>query len=144
MQKITTFLTFNDQALTAAELYTSVFPGGKITAKSHYPDGKVMTVSFELFGQTYIALNGGPTFSFAEGFSLMVNCDTQAEIDDYWAKLTANGGVESRCGWLKDPFGVSWQIIPTALPRLLNGPRAVQAMMGMQKLDIAQLEAASK
>jgi predicted 3-demethylubiquinone-9 3-methyltransferase (glyoxalase superfamily) len=143
MQKITTFLTFNDQAMAAAELYTSVFAGGKITSKSHYPDGRVMTVSFELFGQSYIALNGGPTFSFAEGFSLMVSCETQAEIDDYWAKLTA-GGVEQPCGWLKDRFGVSWQIIPTSLMRLLNGPKAVQAMMGMKKLDIAALEAAGR
>lgn len=141
MQKITTFLTFNDQALAATELYTSVFAGGKITNQATYPDGKIMTVSFELFGQTYIALNGGPTFTFAEGISLMVNCETQGEIDDYWAKLTA-GGTEQPCGWLKDRFGVSWQIIPTALPRLLNGPKAVQAMMSMKKLDIAALQAA--
>lgn len=144
MQKITTFLTFNDQALEAAELYVSIFRDGKITSKTPAPSGGVMAVTFELFGQTFIALNGGPSFSFAEGISLFVGCDTQAEIDELWAKLTGGGGSESRCGWCKDKFGVSWQIVPNALPRLLNGPKAFQAMMGMTKLDIAALEAASK
>ncbi|RYZ09541.1 MAG: VOC family protein [Myxococcales bacterium] len=144
MQKITTFLTFNDQALPAAELYVSIFREGRITSATPGPGGAVMVVGFELFGQSFMALNGGPTFSFAEGISLFVNCATQAEIDDYWAKLTADGGTEGRCGWCKDKFGVSWQIIPSALPRLLGSPQAVQAMMGMNKLDIAALEAAGR
>ena len=144
MQKITTFLTFNDQALEAAQLYVSVFKDGKITSTMPGPGGTVMMVTFELFGQAFMALNGGPTFSFAEGMSLFVSCETQAEIDDLWEKLTTNGGSEGRCGWCKDKFGVSWQIIPRALPQLLNGPQAVQAMMSMNKLDIAALEAAGK
>lgn len=142
MQKITTFLTFNDQALAAAELYVSIFRDGRILSQVPGPGGSVMMVSFELFGQTFMALNGGPTFKFAEGTSLFVSCDTQAEIDDYWEKLTADGGSEGRCGWCKDKFGVSWQIIPRAMPQLLNGPKAVQAMLSMNKLDIAALEAA--
>jgi predicted 3-demethylubiquinone-9 3-methyltransferase (glyoxalase superfamily) len=144
MQKITTFLTFNDQALPAAELYVSIFREGRIKSTTPGPGGTVMAVSFELFGQSFMALNGGPTFSFAEGMSLLVDCETQAEIDDYWGKLTADGGAESHCGWCKDKFGVSWQIIPNALPRLLSNPKAVQAMLGMNKLDIAALEAAGK
>src|SRR5690349_16824657 len=116
MQKITTFLTFNDLALEAAELYVSIFRDGKITSQTAAPSGGVMAVTFELFGQTFIALNGGPSFSFAEGISLFVGCDTQAEIDELWAKLTGGGGSESRCGWCKDKFGVSWQIVPNALP----------------------------
>ncbi len=144
MQKITTFLTFNDQAQEAAQLYVSIFRDGKITSTVPGPGGGVMMVTFQLFGQSFMALNGGPTFSFSEGTSLFVSCETQAEIDDLWSKLTADGGSEGRCGWCKDKFGVSWQIIPSALPRLLNGPQAVQAMMTMSKLDIAALEAAGK
>lgn len=146
-KKITTFLTFNDQALQAAELYTSLFQGSKITGTTPGPGGSVMSVSFELAGQEFLALNGGPSFSFAEGISLFVSCETQAEVDDLWAKLTA-GGRESQCGWLKDRFGVSWQIIPTALPRLMSSQapgaagRVVQAMLKMQKIDIAALQAA--
>src|SRR5690242_15140178 len=100
MQKITTFLTFNNQALEAAELYTSIFKGSKITSKTPGPGGSIMSVGFELAGQAFIALNGGPTFSFAEGMSLFVNCEAQAEVDELWAKLTA-GGIEQPCGWLK-------------------------------------------
>jgi predicted 3-demethylubiquinone-9 3-methyltransferase (glyoxalase superfamily) len=146
-QKITTFLTFNDRAEDAAKLYTSLFERSKITSSSPGPGGKVMSVSFELDGQSYIALNGGPSFSFANGISLFVSCETQAEVDHFWNGLTADGGSEDRCGWLKDKFGVSWQIIPTALPRGMSGPNAgavVQAMLGMKKLDVAALEKAAK
>jgi predicted 3-demethylubiquinone-9 3-methyltransferase (glyoxalase superfamily) len=150
---ITTFLTYDTQAEEAATLYTSLF-GGKIKETMRYPtggpkpEGAVLSVTFELFGHTYIALNGGPTFTFAEGFSLMVQVDTQAEIDRLWTKLTENGGKESRCGWLVDRFGVSWQIVPRQLLGLLSdrdrakSGRAMQAMMGMQKLDLAKLQAA--
>ena len=144
MQKITTFLTFNDQAAQAVNLYLSIFGQGRITSTTPGPGGSVMVVNFELFGQSFIALNGGPSFSFSEGMSLLVSCETQAEIDELWSKLTADGGQESRCGWLKDKFGVSWQTIPKDLPRLLNSPQAVQAMMGMNKLDIAALKRAAE
>lgn len=145
-QKITTFLTFNDGAEDAAKLYTSLFERSQVTSSSPGPGGKVMSVSFELDGQSYIALNGGPSFSFANGISLFVSCETQAEVDHFWNGLTADGGSEGRCGWLKDKFGVSWQIIPTALPRGLSGANAgavVQAMLGMKKLDVAALEKAA-
>jgi predicted 3-demethylubiquinone-9 3-methyltransferase (glyoxalase superfamily) len=150
---ITTFLTYDTQAEAAATLYTSLF-GGKITETTRYPaggpaaEGAVLTVTFELLGQTYIALNGGPTFTFGEGFSFMVQVDTQAEIDRLWTRLTENGGKEGRCGWLVDRFGVSWQIVPKQLGGFLSAKdraksgRAMQAMMGMQKLDLAKLQAA--
>ena len=150
---ITTFLTYDTQAEDAAKLYTSLFDG-KITATSRYPaggpkpEGAVLSVTFELFGQTYIALNGGPTFTFGQGFSLMVQVDTQAEIDRLWKALTENGGKEVQCGWLTDRFGVSWQIVPKSLGEMLGhrdrakSSRAMQAMMGMRKLDIAKLRAA--
>jgi predicted 3-demethylubiquinone-9 3-methyltransferase (glyoxalase superfamily) len=150
---ITTFLTFDTQAEEAANLYTSLF-GGKITDVMRYPaggpmpEGAVLSVTFELLGQTYIALNGGPTFTFGPGFSLMVQVDTQAEIDRLWSKLTQDGGKEVRCGWLVDKFGVSWQIVPKQLGAMLaakdkvKSGRAMQAMMGMQKLDLAKLQSA--
>jgi len=147
MPSITTFLTYDDQAEAAARLYTTLFDG-RITSTMPGPNGTVFAVNFELMGTPYIALNGGPTFSFSEGMSLFVSCDTQAEIDRYWEKLTADGGKESRCGWLVDKFGVSWQIIPKKLGSLLGAQdrekaaRAMQAMMKMQKLDIAELERA--
>jgi predicted 3-demethylubiquinone-9 3-methyltransferase (glyoxalase superfamily) len=150
---ITTFLTYDTQAEEAAKLYTSLF-GGKIKETMRYPaggprpEGAVLSVTFELLGQTYIALNGGPTFTFGHGFSLMVQVDTQAEIDRLWTKLTENGGKEVQCGWLVDQFGVSWQIVPKQLGGLLSDKdraksgRAMQAMMGMRKLDLAKLQAA--
>jgi predicted 3-demethylubiquinone-9 3-methyltransferase (glyoxalase superfamily) len=150
---ITTFLTYDTQAEEAAKLYTSLFDG-KITDTMRYPaggpkpEGSVLSVTFELFGQTYIALNGGPSFSFSQGFSLMVQVETQAEIDRLWVKLIENGGKEIQCGWLVDRFGVSWQIVPKQLGRMLSDKdkaksgRAMQAMMGMKKLDLAKLEAA--
>lgn len=155
MQTITTFLTFNDQAEEATNLYTSIFKNSKITHVSRYgegaplPAGTVLSVSFVLDGQAFSALNGGPHFTFAEGISLFVHCETQAEVDDYWEKLTADGGQPGPCGWLKDKFGVSWQIIPAALGRLLQDPnpakaqRAMQAMMKMSKIDVAVLEQAA-
>ena len=154
MPKITTFLTYNDQAEEAAKLYTSLFKDSRITGVSRYNDampgqgGKVMTVQFELAGQEYVALNGGPSFKFAEGISLSVSCEDQAEVDRLWDKLTANGGRPGPCGWLTDKFGVSWQIVPKQMPELINGPdkagaeRALKAMLSMGKLDIAQLRRA--
>lgn len=150
---ITTFLTYDTQAEEAARLYTSLFDG-KIKDTMRYPDsgpkpaGSVLSVTFELLGQTYIALNGGPTFTFAQGFSLMVQVDTQAEIDRLWGKLIENGGKEVQCGWLVDKFGMSWQIVPRQLGQMISDKdaqkagRAMQAMMGMKKLDLAKLEAA--
>jgi predicted 3-demethylubiquinone-9 3-methyltransferase (glyoxalase superfamily) len=150
---ITTFLTYDTAAEEAAKLYTSLFDG-KIKETTRYPaggprpEGAVLSVVFELLGQTYIALNGGPTFTFAQGFSLMVQVDTQAEIDRLWNALTTNGGKESQCGWLVDKFGMSWQIVPKGLGEMLShrdrakSGRAMQAMMRMQKLDLAKLQAA--
>ena len=149
---ITTFLTYDTQAEDAAKLYTSLFDG-KIKDTMRYPaggpkpEGSVLSVTFELLGQTYIALNGGPTFTFTQGFSLMVQVETQAEIDRLWSKLT-DGGKEIQCGWLVDKFGVSWQIVPKQLTGMLSNKdraksgRAMQAMMGMQKLDLGKLQAA--
>jgi predicted 3-demethylubiquinone-9 3-methyltransferase (glyoxalase superfamily) len=154
MQKITTFLTFDDRAEEAVRLYTSLFDGSRIVSERRYgaagpgPEGSLMTASFELDGQPFMALNGGPSFSFSEGISLFVDCETQEEIDRLWDALTADGGEESRCGWLKDRFGVSWQVIPSVLGELLGGEdpaasgRAMQAMLGMRKLDIAELQRA--
>jgi predicted 3-demethylubiquinone-9 3-methyltransferase (glyoxalase superfamily) len=154
MQKITTFLTFNDQAEEAAQLYTSLFPNSKITRVTHYvegthmPVGSVMTVEFELAGQQYVALNGGPYFTFTEGVSLSIACENQAEIDRLWNALTADGGQPGDCGWLKDRFGMSWQITPANIYQLLGGgdmeatKRKMGAMMQMQKFDIAAVEEA--
>lgn len=154
MSKITTFLTFNDQAEEAAKLYTSVFPNSRITNVSRYgeggpgPKGSVMSINFELDGQEFYALNGGPTFKFEEGISLFVSCESRREIDDYTAKLTVGGGEQGPCGWLKDRFGVSWQIVPRIIGELLGdkdpakAQRAMQAMLGMKKLDIAELKQA--
>ena len=153
MQRITTFLWFDDQAEDAAEFYVSLFPDSRVTEVSRYPagapgeQGKAMTVNFELEGQEFIALNGGPEFKFTEATSLFVHCETQAEVDRLWGKLT-EGGEESRCGWLKDRYGLSWQIIPDALGSYLGHPdpakaqRAMQAMLQMQKIDLAKLREA--
>lgn len=153
MQKITTFLTFNDQAEQAANLYTSVFPNSKIGSVTRYgasgpgPKGSVMSVAFQLAGQDFFALNGGPSFKFAQGISLFVNCETQAEIDELWEKLS-RGGAPGQCGWLTDRFGVSWQIVPSALGKYLGdkdaqkSTRVMQAMLQMTKLDISKLKRA--
>jgi predicted 3-demethylubiquinone-9 3-methyltransferase (glyoxalase superfamily) len=153
MQKIVTFLWFDDQAEEAAQFYTSLFPNSKITDIQRYgdagpgPKGSVMIVNFELDGQAFTALNGGPHFKFTEAISLYVNCESQEEVDELWAKLST-GGEESQCGWLKDKYGLSWQIVPTALPQLLGDPDPVkaqsvmQAMLRMKKLDVAALRRA--
>jgi predicted 3-demethylubiquinone-9 3-methyltransferase (glyoxalase superfamily) len=153
MQKITTFLTFNDQAEEAVNLYVSTFANSKIVSISRYgeggpmPAGTVMTASFLLEGQEFMALNGGPQFSFADGISLFVNCETQEEVDELWEKLS-EGGEKGPCGWLKDKFGVSWQIVPTALGQMLQDedPRksrnVMQAMLQMSKIDIETLRRA--
>jgi predicted 3-demethylubiquinone-9 3-methyltransferase (glyoxalase superfamily) len=162
-QKINTYLWFDRQAEQAAELYVRLFnerPGGvkeesKVTNVARYGEagrgepGTAMTVNFELEGQEYIALNGGPQFQFTEAISLFVHCDSQEEVDHFWNALIADGGEESQCGWLKDRFGLSWQIIPDRLMELLGDPdagrsqRAMQAMLQMQKIDIAELERAA-
>jgi len=154
MQKITPWLWFDTQAEEAATFYTSVFKNSRILQVSHYgeagprPAGMVMTVSFELDGQEFVALNGGPEFTFTEAVSFMVTCADQAEVDYYWSALT-EGGEPGPCGWLKDRYGLSWQIVPTALDELLNDPdreraqRAMQAMLQMSKIDIAELRRAA-
>jgi predicted 3-demethylubiquinone-9 3-methyltransferase (glyoxalase superfamily) len=155
MQKITTFLTFDGDAEEAVALYTSIFPDSRVVSERRYgpggpgPEGSLMTATFDLCGQRFMALNGGPSFSFSEGISLFVDCEDQAEVDRYWDALTADGGRESMCGWLVDRFGVSWQIIPRALGGLLGDPdperagRAMSAMLEMQKIDVATLERAA-
>jgi predicted 3-demethylubiquinone-9 3-methyltransferase (glyoxalase superfamily) len=154
MPKITPCLWFDTQAEEAANFYTSVFKNSNILEVSRYgegaprPAGMVMTVSFELDGQRFTALNGGPEFTFNEAVSFQVNCETQEEVDEYWTKLT-EGGEESQCGWLKDRYGLSWQIIPNRLVELLNDPdparcqRVMQAMLQMRKIDVPTLEQAA-
>ncbi len=152
MQKITTFLWFDSQAEEAANYYVSIFKNSKILGMSHYgdagpgPKGSVLVVDFQLDGQRFMALNGGPTFKFTEAISLMVNCETQREIDDMWEKLSA-GGEKSQCGWLKDKYGLSWQVVPTILNQLLeNDPekanRVMKEVMKMNKLDIKRMQQA--
>ena len=154
MSTITPCLWFDTEGEDAAKLYTSIFPNSKITDVSHYgsagprPEGMVMTVGFELDGQKFVALNGGPNYTFNEAISFQVSCKDQEEVDAYWSKLT-EGGEEGPCGWLKDRFGVSWQIVPTALPELLSNPdpeisqRVMEAMLQMKKIDIDELERAA-
>jgi predicted 3-demethylubiquinone-9 3-methyltransferase (glyoxalase superfamily) len=153
MQKITPFLWFDDKAEEAANFYVSIFKNSKIGSVTRYgeagpgPKGTVMIVNFQLDGQEFTALNGGPLFKFTEAISLFVNCETQEEVDELWEKLSA-GGTKSRCGWLKDKYGLSWQIIPTALGRLMSHPdreksaRVMKAMLQMDKIDIRRLEQA--
>ncbi len=155
MQKITPFLWFDTNAEAAAEFYVSIFKNSKILNVSRYgdagpgPKGSVMVVNFQLAGQEFTALNGGPLFKFSEAFSLVVNCETQKELDEYWSKLTSGGGQESQCGWLKDKFGFSWQIVPTELGKLMSAKdpakanRVMQALLQMKKLDIAKLRQAA-
>ena len=147
MQKITPFLWFDDNAEEAMNFYVSIFADARIVSTVPGPDGKLMGGTFVLKGQEMMVLNGGPMYSFTPAISLFVNCETQQEVDHYWQKLTA-GGCEEPCGWLKDKFGLSWQIIPNALGELLGAPdrekagRALQAMLQMKKIDIAALQAA--
>ncbi|HXQ15542.1 MAG TPA: VOC family protein [Caulobacteraceae bacterium] len=154
MQKITPFLWFDTQAEEAAQFYVSLFKNSRIGQVSRYgdagpgPKGAAMVVAFELDGVKFTALNGGPVYKLTEAFSLQVDCADQAEIDELWEKLTAEGGEAGRCGWLKDRFGLSWQIVPTNMGQLIGGDdparsqRAMQAMLKMGKLDIAALERA--
>jgi predicted 3-demethylubiquinone-9 3-methyltransferase (glyoxalase superfamily) len=149
-QKITPFLWFDNQAEEAAKFYVSVFKDAKMGQVSRYgdgmplPKGTVMTAAFEIEGQPFVALNGGPQFKFTEAVSFVVNCDTQKEIDYYWDKLTAGGGKEVQCGWLKDKYGLSWQIVPTVLPELVKkSGRVMEALLQMKKLDIAALQRAA-
>jgi predicted 3-demethylubiquinone-9 3-methyltransferase (glyoxalase superfamily) len=155
MPKITPFLWFNDQAEEAMNFYVSIFKNSKAGSVTRYgdagpgPKGSVMTANFQLDGVDFTALNGGPQFPFTEAVSFVVHCETQQEIDHYWDTLTA-GGRPSQCGWLKDKFGLSWQVVPDVLPRLLKDPdpkksqRVVQALMQMTKLDIARLQQAAE
>ncbi len=147
--RITPFLWFDSNAEEAADFYVSVFKNSRrldalpSSEKTTVPKGKVLTVSFELDGQKFIALNGGPMFKFTEAVSFMVRCDSQQEVDEYYSKLLV-GGQESQCGWLKDKFGLSWQIVPARLPDLIKHPKAMQAMMKMKKIDLAELERAAR
>ena len=154
MSKVTPFLWFDDQAEAAANLYVSLIKNSSLGEVSRYgpggpgPEGQVMTLSFTLDGVKFTALNGGPVFKFTEAFSMQVDCEDQAEVDRLWDALIEGGGEPSQCGWLKDRFGLSWQIVPKALPRLLSQPdrakagRVMQAMLQMKKLDIAKLKQA--
>jgi predicted 3-demethylubiquinone-9 3-methyltransferase (glyoxalase superfamily) len=160
MQKITPFLWFDGDAEDAVKFYTSIFKNSKISRILHYGEevakvsesgrlaGSVLTIEFEIDGQKFVALNGGPQFQFNESVSFVVNCESQKEVDYYWEKLTAGGGQESACGWLKDKFGLSWQITPTVLIDMLHdkdaerAERVMHAMLQMKKIDIAKLQAA--
>ena len=156
LQKITPFLWFDSNAEEAANFYCSIFKNSKILRVARYPEGSpgragsVMVVDFQIEGQRFSALNGGPIFSFTEATSFVISCEAQEEVDYYWSKLLAGGGKESQCGWLKDKFGLSWQVVPTALVQLLTdkdknkAQRAMQAMLKMQKLDIATLQRAAQ
>jgi predicted 3-demethylubiquinone-9 3-methyltransferase (glyoxalase superfamily) len=155
MTRIRPCLWFDDRAEEAASFYTSVFPRSKVTDVARYgpsaakasgrPEGSVMTVGFELDGQPFLALNGGPAFQFSEAISLMVDCEDQKEIDGYWESLS-RGGEEGPCGWLKDRFGLSWQVVPKSMPQMLRDPkkaeRVMAALLGMRKIDLAALERA--
>jgi predicted 3-demethylubiquinone-9 3-methyltransferase (glyoxalase superfamily) len=152
MQKITPFLWFDDKAEEAMHFYVSIFKNSKVGTLTRYgdagpgPKGSVMTATFQLDGQDFIALNGGPIFKFTEAISFVVNCDTQQEIDEFWTKLS-EGGKEVECGWLKDRYGLSWQIVPRILPELLRkdaetSNRVMKALLKMKKLDIKPLQEA--
>lgn len=148
MQKITPFLWYDTQAEQAANFYVSLFPNSKVHSVSRGPDGNAFMVTFELDGQNFMALNGGPHYKLTEAFSIFVSVETQEQVDTLWNKLTADGGEESMCGWLKDKYGLSWQIIPTALMQLMSDSNpakanaVTQAMLKMQKIDIAALKQA--
>ena len=148
MKKITPFLWFDDQAEQAMRFYVSIFKNSKVLEVMPGPEGKASAVRFELEGQEFTGFNAGPEFKFTEAISFYVNCKDQAEVDELWAKLTAGAGEESSCGWVKDRFGLWWQIIPEALPRLMSdkdpvkAKRVVDAMLKMKKIDVAELERA--
>ena len=145
--RITPFLWFDNNAEEAVNFYLSVFKNSRRLEVVHQPvrgdaPASVLTIAFELDGQTFTALNGGPVFQFTEAVSFVVRCDSQEEVDEYWSKLS-EGGSERQCGWLKDRFGLSWQIVPASLPELIKQPKAMQAMLKMTKLDIAEVERAA-
>jgi predicted 3-demethylubiquinone-9 3-methyltransferase (glyoxalase superfamily) len=154
-QKIITNLWFDNEAEEAVAFYTSLFKNSRVVSAARYTEagpgepGSVMTVDFELDGQRFVAINGGPLFPFTEAMSLQVDCEDQAEVDYFWDALTADGGSESQCGWCKDRWGLSWQIVPGGMEELFSNPdpsrakRAMEAMLGMTKLDIAALQAAA-
>jgi predicted 3-demethylubiquinone-9 3-methyltransferase (glyoxalase superfamily) len=154
-QRITTNLWFDNQAEEAAEYYCSIFENSKIVSVAHYPEdgpgepGSVMVVEWELDGQRFVGINGGPQFTFSEAISLQINCETQEEIDHYWDRFIADGGEEGPCGWLKDKYGLSWQVTPAGMDEVFSHPdkeranRAMKAMLGMKKLDIAELQRAA-
>lgn len=156
MHKITPFLWFDKEAEEAANFYVSIFKNSKVVEVARYPEGSpapagsVMTVNFQLDGQDFVALNAGPHFKFTEAISFVVDCEDQEEVDHFWNKLTANGGQESQCGWLKDKFGLSWQITPRILIELMKdtdperAKRVMQAMLQMKKIDIARLKEAAE
>ncbi len=147
--RITPFLWFDSNAEEAVEFYLSVFKNSRrldelrTADDSRGPKGSILTIGFELDGQKFTAINGGPMFKFTEAVSFLVRCNSQPEVDEYWSKLS-DGGSQSRCGWLKDRFGLSWQIVPARLPELIRHPKAMQAMLGMKKLDLAELERAAQ
>jgi predicted 3-demethylubiquinone-9 3-methyltransferase (glyoxalase superfamily) len=148
-KKIMPFLWFDDRIEEAVNFYVKTFKDAKAGRIDRYPDGRVLTYAFRLFDQDFIALNGGPQYKFTEAVSFMIDCKDQAETDYYWNALLADGGEESMCGWLKDKYGLSWQVVPEALPRLLGSPdravagRVMEAMMAMIKIDVAALEKAA-
>ena len=154
-QRIVTNLWFDTEAEEAADFYASVFKNSRVVSRSHYPEGApreagmVMTVEFELDGQRFVGINGGPEFTFDEAISLQIDCEDQAEIDYYWERLS-EGGAEGPCGWLKDRYGLSWQVVPTGMDEMFSDPdpkraeRAMQAMLGMSKIDIAALRSAAE
>jgi predicted 3-demethylubiquinone-9 3-methyltransferase (glyoxalase superfamily) len=160
VQKITPFLWYDDKAEEAANFYSSIFKNSKVGNVTRYeeegakasgrPPGTAMTVEFELEGQKFVGLNGGPHFEFTEAVSFVINCETQEEVDYFWEKLTADGGAESQCGWLKDKYGLSWQVVPTILPKLFQNKdpkkiqRVMKAMLQMKKIDIAALQRAAE
>ena len=147
-QKITPFLWFDGQAEEAADFYVSLFPDSAVTGSTPGPGGKALVVEFRLAGMQFLALNGGPHFKFNEAVSLSIDCQSQAEVDEFWEKLSA-GGSKSQCGWLKDKYGLSWQVVPAVLPELLGAAdrgkaaRVMNAMMSMTKLDIQALQNAA-
>jgi predicted 3-demethylubiquinone-9 3-methyltransferase (glyoxalase superfamily) len=157
-QRITPFLWFHDNAKEAVDLYVSVFENSRVEGTTFYskesseasgqPEGSIMTIAFVLDGQDFTAINGGPHFTFNESISLVINCETQEEIDRYWNRLSQGGDPKSQvCGWLKDRFGLSWQVVPTELPRLMSDPvksaRVMKAILKMKKIDLAELERAA-
>jgi len=154
MQKITPFLWYDDKAEEAMNFYVSIFKNSKVLRVTRYgeagpgPKGTVMTAEFQLEGQEFVTLNAGPRFKFTEAISFVVNCETQEEVDYFWGKLTADGGQESQCGWLKDKYGLSWQVVPSVLGKMLRDKdagkanRVMQAMMQMDKIDIKRLKQA--